>query len=123
MNLCRSIPNRLPAGTPTMKRAVMADSIAPASIRWQFWIDRGGTFTDIVARRPDGCLLTHKLLSDNPEHYPDAALHGIRELLGIPADQPIPAASIAEVRERVSAQGEILVPFDPETARAPLVER
>ena len=48
---------------------------------WQFWIDRGGTFTDVVARRPDGTLATHKLLSDNPERYRDAALQGIRELL------------------------------------------
>ena len=53
--------------------------------RWQFWIDRGGTFTDIVARRPDGRLVTHKLLSENPERYRDAAVHGIRELLGLPA--------------------------------------
>jgi len=152
---------------------------SPTSARWQFWIDRGGTFTDIVARRPDGRLLTHKLLSDNPEHYADAALHGIHELLGIPADLPIPAEQIAavkmgttvatnallerkgdrtlllitqgfrdalrigyqnrpqlfarqivlpellyeqvaEVAERVSAQGEIIVPFDPESARQPL---
>ena len=50
---------------------------------WQFWIDRGGTFTDIVARRPDGTLVTHKLLSDNPERYRDAAVHGMRELLGL----------------------------------------
>ena len=49
--------------------------------RWQFWIDRGGTFTDIVARRPDGKLLIHKLLSDNPGQYQDAALQGIRDLL------------------------------------------
>ncbi|MGW1161837.1 hydantoinase B/oxoprolinase family protein [Streptomyces sp. NPDC002519] len=48
---------------------------------WQFWVDRGGTFTDIVARRPDGRLLTHKLLSDNPLHYADAAVAGVRELL------------------------------------------
>ena len=48
---------------------------------WQFWVDRGGTFTDIVARRPDGRLLTHKLLSDNPARYADAAVEGIRELL------------------------------------------
>ncbi|MGW2447522.1 hydantoinase B/oxoprolinase family protein [Streptomyces sp. NPDC001675] len=48
---------------------------------WQFWVDRGGTFTDIVARRPDGRLLTHKLLSDNPERYADAAVAGVRELL------------------------------------------
>ena len=50
--------------------------------RWQFWIDRGGTFTDIVARKPDGSLATHKLLSDNPEQYRDAAIAGIRHLLG-----------------------------------------
>ena len=49
----------------------------------QFWIDRGGTFTDIVARRPDGTLVTHKLLSENPERYRDAAVHGIRDLLGL----------------------------------------
>ncbi|MGW4937367.1 hydantoinase B/oxoprolinase family protein [Streptomyces sp. NPDC004166] len=48
---------------------------------WQFWVDRGGTFTDIVARRPDGRLLTHKLLSDNPHRYADAAVAGVRELL------------------------------------------
>ena len=49
--------------------------------RWQFWIDRGGTFTDVVGRRPDGSLVTHKLLSENPEQYPDAAVAGIRMLL------------------------------------------
>ncbi|HOB63148.1 MAG TPA: hydantoinase B/oxoprolinase family protein [Candidatus Competibacteraceae bacterium] len=151
----------------------------PSTARWQFWIDRGGTFTDIVAQRPDGQLLTHKLLSVNPEHYPDAALQGIRDLLGVAPDQPIPAERIAavkmgttvatnallerkgdrtlllishgfrdalriayqnrpqlfarhivlpellyervaEVRERVSAQGEVIVPFDPDSARAAL---
>ncbi|MBC7730190.1 MAG: 5-oxoprolinase, partial [Microbacteriaceae bacterium] len=51
--------------------------------RWQFWIDRGGTFTDIVARRPDGTLTTAKLLSENPEQYADAAVEGIRRLLGL----------------------------------------
>ena len=56
---------------------------------WQFWIDRGGTFTDIVARRPDGQLLTHKLLSDNPEQYRDAAVAGIRHLLGLASNAPI----------------------------------
>ena len=50
---------------------------------WDFWIDRGGTFTDIVARRPDGTLVSHKLLSENPERYPDAAVQGIRDLTGI----------------------------------------
>ncbi len=157
----------------------MTDSPDPASTRWQFWIDRGGTFTDVVARRPDGRLVTRKLLSDNPEHYADAALQGIRELLGVPANQPIPAAQIAavkmgttvatnallerkgdrtlllitqgfrdalriayqnrpklfarnivlpellyervaEVPERVSARGEIIVPFDPAGTREPL---
>jgi 5-oxoprolinase (ATP-hydrolysing) len=64
------------------------DPLAP---RWQFWIDRGGTFTDIVAKKPDGSLLTHKLLSDNPEQYPDAAVAGIRHLLGLKAGEPIRA--------------------------------
>ncbi|MEO6409874.1 MAG: hydantoinase B/oxoprolinase family protein [Burkholderiaceae bacterium] len=57
--------------------------------RWQFWIDRGGTFTDVVGRRPDGILVTHKLLSDNPGHYRDAAVAGIRHLLELAADAPI----------------------------------
>ena len=55
--------------------------------RWQFWIDRGGTFTDIVASNPDGSLITHKLLSDNPERYRDAAIQGIREILNSSATE------------------------------------
>lgn len=55
---------------------------------WEFWIDRGGTFTDIVARRPDGGLVSHKLLSETPERYRDAAVHGIRELMGTSAPAP-----------------------------------
>ncbi len=66
--------------------------------RWQFWIDRGGTFTDIVARRPDGSLVTHKLLSDNPEHYRDAAVAGIRHLLGLQAGEPITPAQVECVK-------------------------
>ncbi len=66
--------------------------------RWQFWIDRGGTFTDVVARRPDGTLATHKLLSENPAQYADAAVAGIRHLLGIAADETIPAAQIEAVK-------------------------
>ncbi|MBE2294808.1 MAG: hydantoinase B/oxoprolinase family protein [Phycisphaerales bacterium] len=159
----------------------MTDTARSSIPRWQFWIDRGGTFTDVVARRPDGRLLTHKLLSDNPEHYSDAALQGIRDLLGVSADQAIPAEQIAvvkmgttvatnallerkgdrvlllitrgfrdalriayqnrpklfarqivlpellyervtEARERVSAQGEVLIPFDPDSVRRPLEE-
>jgi 5-oxoprolinase (ATP-hydrolysing) len=65
---------------------------------WQFWIDRGGTFTDVVARRPDGALVTHKLLSDNPERYQDAALQGIRDLLGLAAETPIPGGVIEAVK-------------------------
>ena len=57
--------------------------------RWQFWIDRGGTFTDVVGRRPDGTLVTHKLLSDNPEQYDDAAVAGIRHLLGLQPGEPV----------------------------------
>ena len=65
-------------------------TIAPAGPnRWQFWIDRGGTFTDVVGKRPDGSLVTHKLLSENPEHYRDAAVAGIRHLLGLKAGEPV----------------------------------
>ena len=69
-----------------------------AAAGWQFWIDRGGTFTDVVARHPDGSILTRKLLSESPEHYADAALQGIREVLGIGAAEPIPEAAIEVVR-------------------------
>ncbi|HEY7945632.1 MAG TPA: hydantoinase/oxoprolinase N-terminal domain-containing protein, partial [Casimicrobiaceae bacterium] len=72
--------------------------LVPVARMWEFWIDRGGTFTDIVARRPDGALVTHKLLSDNPERYRDAAVQGIRELLGVPAGEPIPLARIAAIK-------------------------
>jgi len=65
---------------------------------WQFWIDRGGTFTDIVARRPDGQLVTHKLLSENPEQYRDAAVAGIRHLLGVAPGQALPAAAVEAVK-------------------------
>ena len=70
--------------------------------RWQFWIDRGGTFTDVVGRRPhaDGSftLVTHKLLSDNPEHYKDAAVAGIRHLLGLKAHEPVTPERVACVK-------------------------
>ncbi|MEE2699041.1 MAG: hydantoinase B/oxoprolinase family protein [Pseudomonadota bacterium] len=65
---------------------------------WQFWIDRGGTFTDLVARNPDGKILTHKILSENPEHYSDAALQGIRDLLELDPTEPIPSGSINVIR-------------------------
>ena len=65
---------------------------------WQFWIDRGGTFTDIVGRQPDGTLVTHKLLSENPEQYRDAAVQGIRDLLGLTQGDTIPAGTIDAVK-------------------------
>ncbi len=66
--------------------------------RWQFWIDRGGTFTDVVARRPDGSIVTHKLLSENPEQYRDAAVAGIRHLLGLKAGEPVTPALVECVK-------------------------
>src|SRR5215472_6158784 len=65
---------------------------------WEFWIDRGGTFTDIVARRPDGTLAVHKLLSENRSRYADPAIAGMRHLLGVPAAAAIPAERIHSVR-------------------------
>ena len=65
---------------------------------WQFWVDRGGTFTDIVARQPDGGLLSHKLLSENPERYADAAVQGVRELLKLDAGDSLPSGTISAVK-------------------------
>src|SRR5450631_3062318 len=73
-------------------------SAASSRAKWQFWIDRGGTFTDIVARKPDGSLETYKLLSENPEQYRDAAVAGIRHLLGVSKDAPIPVENIEAVK-------------------------
>ena len=67
-------------------------------MKWQFWIDRGGTFTDIVARRPDASLVTTKLLSENPEQYRDAAVAGIRRVLGLAAGEPITPDQVECVR-------------------------
>jgi 5-oxoprolinase (ATP-hydrolysing) len=79
--------------------AAAEEGLAPAGAqRWQFWIDRGGTFTDIVARRPDGSMLTTKLLSENPEQYRDAAIAGIRRLLGLTAHAAIPVQQIEAVK-------------------------
>ncbi len=65
---------------------------------WEFWIDRGGTFTDVVARRPDDTLAVHKLLSEDPGRYTDPAVAGIRRLLGVQEGAPIPAERISVVR-------------------------
>ncbi|MBV8509986.1 MAG: 5-oxoprolinase, partial [Xanthobacteraceae bacterium] len=65
---------------------------------WDFWIDRGGTFTDVIGRRPDGALVSHKLLSENPEAYRDAAVQGVRDLLGLSASDAIPANRIGAIK-------------------------
>ncbi len=70
----------------------------PIPGRWQFWIDRGGTFTDVVARRPDGAIVTHKLLSENPERYRDAAIAAIRHFLDVEPGSPIPVERIEAVK-------------------------
>ena len=66
--------------------------------KWQFWIDRGGTFTDIVAQSPEGKIVTHKLLSENLEHYKDAALQGIRLCLDLNGQDPIPSEQINVIK-------------------------
>ncbi|NBC31882.1 MAG: 5-oxoprolinase, partial [Alphaproteobacteria bacterium] len=76
----------------------MSDRSEQTQDRWQFWIDRGGTFTDVVARAPDGRILTHKVLSENPERYRDAAVQGVRDVMGLAADQAVPGDAIASVR-------------------------
>ena len=73
----------------TLLSSVIMNTPSVSPSRWQFWIDRGGTFTDIVAKRPDGTLVTDKLLSENPEQYQDAAVAGIRRLLGLRPGQPV----------------------------------
>ncbi|MEO7055674.1 MAG: hydantoinase B/oxoprolinase family protein [Caldimonas sp.] len=71
---------------------------ASTDTRWQFWVDRGGTFTDVVGKRPDGSLTTLKLLSDNPEQYRDAAVAGIRRLLGLAAGAPVTPDLVSSVK-------------------------
>ena len=66
--------------------------------KWQFWIDRGGTFTDVVAKSPQGTIITHKLLSENPEQYEDAPVQGIRDILGLTQAQPIPINEIEVIK-------------------------
>ena len=75
----------------------MTHPTVPAS-GWQFWIDRGGTFTDVVARAPDGALSTHKLLSENPGRYADAAVAGIKAVLGLAPSEPIPPGLVDAVK-------------------------
>ncbi len=83
-----------------METQARETTLAPtgSADRWQFWIDRGGTFTDVVGKRPDGSLATLKLLSDNPEQYRDAAVAGIRCLLGLGAAEPVTSAQVESVK-------------------------
>jgi 5-oxoprolinase (ATP-hydrolysing) len=77
---------------------MMAFDTGMTQANWHFWIDRGGTFTDVIGRRPDGTLVAHKLLSENPEAYRDAAVQGIRNLLDLAAGAPIPAGTVGAVK-------------------------
>ncbi|MAS26220.1 MAG: 5-oxoprolinase, partial [Oceanospirillaceae bacterium] len=79
---------------PASTTASVPESASTTASDWQFWIDRGGTFTDIVALTPKGDLLSYKLLSENPEHYQDAAVEGVRRLQAQHADQPQAIGSI-----------------------------
>ena len=76
----------------------MSNGTSVTGAQWDFWIDRGGTFTDVVARHPDGRIEARKVLSENPEAYEDAALEGIRQFLGVSSADPIPAARINSVK-------------------------
>src|ERR1700719_1212303 len=70
----------------------------PSNGTWDFWIDRGGTFTDVIGRRPDNTLVAHKLLSEHPRAYRDAAVQGIRDLLGVSPGEPIPEGAIGSIK-------------------------
>ena len=83
---------------PTTNQATTNQDDHAMTAKWQFWIDRGGTFTDIVARKPDGQLQSYKLLSENPEQYKDAAVQGIRDLMNVSAGQVIPVTEISYVK-------------------------
>ncbi len=93
-----SQPHSQPQPQPLEPRSSSTFPLSPGQGRWQFWIDRGGTFTDIVAQAPDGTQQVHKLLSENPERYVDAPLQGIRDLMGVAATEPIPAEQISMVK-------------------------
>src|SRR5689334_21734236 len=79
------------SGSPGLRPGMTRPIEDNHDVTWQFWIDRGGTFTDIVAKAPDGRLITHKLLSENPERYKDAAMAGIRAILNLKPDEALPA--------------------------------
>src|SRR3954453_4140938 len=79
-------------------RPILSSHLMSTQPSWDFWIDRGGTFTDVVGRKPDGTLAAHKLLSENPEAYADAGVQGIRDLLSLTRGEPIPPGKIGAVK-------------------------
>src|ERR1043166_8849889 len=94
----RPAESKWPVMTGLAGSGIRASMTHPTDGTWDFWIDRGGTFTDVVGRRPDGTLVAHKLLSENPEAYRDAAVQGIRDLLGLTAGAPIPSGLVGAVK-------------------------
>src|ERR1700750_120314 len=99
----RAIHDRRTVGSLMMAFETGMKQAKPQKNQMDFWIDRGGTFTDIVGRRPDGSLIAHKLLSENPEAYRDAAVQGIRDLLGRAGrrprgGEPIPPGRVGAVK-------------------------
>ncbi|MBS0533308.1 MAG: hydantoinase B/oxoprolinase family protein, partial [Proteobacteria bacterium] len=94
----RATRKKKAAKTQVAKQGAGQKAAQTARRAWDFWIDRGGTFTDVVGRRPDGSLVAHKLLSENPEAYADAAVQGIRDLLDLKAGEPIPAGRVNAVK-------------------------
>lgn len=98
-DLTRSVQMAVPARPLSRAAARTTRGCMEPMAQWEFWIDRGGTFTDVVARDPNGRLHVHKLLSEDPERYDDAALHAIRRLLGVAdSSSPLPAGDIGAVR-------------------------
>ena len=89
--------------------------------KWEFWIDRGGTFTDVLGVDPAGAIHPYKLLSENPEAYRDAAVQGIRDLLGVPKGQPVPAVRIGTVRMGTTVATNALLERKGANALAPVL--
>ncbi|WP_417460297.1 hydantoinase B/oxoprolinase family protein [Kordiimonas sp.] len=82
--------------------------------RWQFWIDRGGTFTDVVAKHPDGTLSSHKYLSEAPGQYDDAAVHAMRDIMGTDRDAPFPANQVSAIKMGTTVATNALLERDGE---------
>jgi len=82
--------------------------------KFEFWIDRGGTFTDVVAKHPDGSLASHKYLSENPGQYDDAAVHAMRDIMGVADDAPFPAADVGAIKMGTTVATNALLERDGE---------